>query len=64
MAENFLTGIGRSRGGDDRGYGPPPLKEHKKGFLSNTGPDPLKNRKATRPEFNIRPPSGHQQNAI
>ena len=27
MAENFLTGMGGSRGGDDRGYGPPPLPE-------------------------------------
>ena len=23
------------------------------GFLSNTGPDPLKNHKATKPEFNV-----------
>ena len=41
MAENFLTVKGGSRGGDDRGYGPP-RKITKKGFLSNTGPDPLK----------------------
>ena len=39
MTENFLTCMGGSRGGD-RGT---PLKDHKKiGFLSNTGPDPLK----------------------
>ena len=63
MAENFLTGMGGSKGGDGRGYGPP-LKDHKKGFLSNTGPDPLKNCKATRPEFNVRPSSGRQRNAI
>ena len=66
MAENFLTGMGGSRGGgrgDDRGYGPS-LKEHKKGFPSNTGPDPLKNPKATRPEFNVRPSLGRQQKAI
>ena len=41
-----------------------PLKDHNKiGFLSNTGPDPLKNRKATRLEFNIRPSFGRQRNA-
>ena len=44
------------------GHGPP--ERSQKGFLSNTGPDPLKNRKATRPEFNVRPPSGRQRNAI
>ena len=63
MAENFLTGMGGFR----RGQGvrtPPPPKGKKIGFLSNTGPDPLKNRKATRPEFNVRPSSGRQQNAI
>ena len=35
----------------DRGSGPP-LKNHKAiGFLSNTGLDPLKNHKATKPAF-------------
>ena len=67
MAENFLTGIGGSRGGGDRGSRPPPpppRKITKIGFPSNTGTDPLKNRKATRPEVNVRPSSGRQQNAI
>ena len=33
---------------------PPPLKNHKNiGFLSNTGPDLLKNHKATKPAFNF-----------
>ena len=33
------------------------LKNHKiKGFLSNTGEDPLKNHKATKPAFNVGPP--------
>ena len=37
------------------------LIDHKKiGLLSNTGPDPLQNRKATRPEFNVRPSSGSE----
>ena len=31
-----------------------PLKNHKNiGFLSSTGPDPLKNHKATKPAFNV-----------
>ena len=34
--------------------------ELKIGLLSNTGPDPPKNRKATRPEFNVRPSSGRK----
>ena len=39
--QNYLD-MGGSRGGD-RGSGPPPLVNHKNiGFLSNTGPDPLK----------------------
>ena len=48
------------------GRDPPPLlKDHKKlGFLSNTGLDPLKKCKATRPEFNVRPSLGRQQNSI
>ena len=44
-----------------RGSGPPPPppgKNHKYiFFLSNTGPDPLKNHKATKPEFNVGPSS-------
>ena len=38
----------------------PPLKNHKtKGFLSKTGPDPLKNYKATKPVFLVGPSSAH-----
>ena len=37
---------------------PPPLKNHKNiGFLSNSGPDPLKNYEATEPAFNVGPSS-------
>ena len=37
-----------------RGSGPPSLKNHKAiSFLSNTGPDPLKCHKATKPAFNV-----------
>ena len=36
-----------------KGIRPHPLKNHKNiGFLSNTGPDPLKYNKATEPAFN------------
>ena len=52
-----------SRGGD-RGSDPH-LENHKTiGFLSNTGLDFLKNHKATKPAFNVRPSSAHQQTAI
>ena len=60
IAENFLTGIGGSRGGGDRGSRPS-RKITKIGFLSNTVMDPLKNRQATRSEFIVRPSSGRQQ---
>ena len=37
-----------------QGIWTPPLENHTTtGFLSNTGPDPLKNRKATKPAFNV-----------
>ena len=40
-------------------------QNHKaKGFLSNTGPDPMKNHKATEPAFNVGPSMSHQRNAI
>ena len=55
--------MGGSRGGGGTG-GLDPLKIKKIGFLSNTGPDPLNNHKATKPAFNAGPPSAHQRNAI
>ena len=47
--------MGGSRGGGGGGRGSGlPLKNHKKiGFLNNTGLDPLKNHKATKPAFNV-----------
>ena len=48
---------------DPEGGGGPdlPLKNHKNiGFLSNTGPDPLKNHNATKPTFNVGPSSACQ----
>ena len=42
-----------------------PLKNHKNvGFLSITGLDPLKNHKATKPAFNLRPLLARQRNTI
>ena len=65
MAENFLTGMGGSRGGTGDHDPPPPTERSQKiGFLSNIGPDLLKNCKATRPEFNVRPSLGRQRKAI
>ena len=50
-------GGSRGGGGGDRGLDPY-LKNHKNiGFLSNTGPYPLKNHKATKPAFNVGPSS-------
>ena len=60
----ILMGIvhGRiKRGG--QGVRTPPLKNHiNKGFLCNTGPDPLKNHKATKPAFNVEPSSARKPN--
>ena len=40
---------------------PPPLKNPQNiGFISNTGPDPLKNHKAAKPAFNVGPSSARQ----
>ena len=55
-----------------RWFGPPPhthTHTHEKitknkGSLSNTGPDPLNNHKATKTAFNLGPLSTHQRNAI
>ena len=55
--------IGGSRGGTG-GPDPPPENHKNIGFLCNTGPDPLKFHKATKPAFNVGPSSAHQRNAI
>ena len=60
LIENFLTGMGGSRGGGGGGQGFRTNPERSQSLLSNTGPDPLKNRKATWPEFNVRPSSERQ----
>ena len=42
-----------------------PLENHKTiGFLMNTGPDPFKNQKATKPAFNVWPPSARHRNGV
>ena len=66
IAENISTGMGGFRsggGGGGRGSNPPE-RSLKIGFLSNTCQDPLINCKNTMPEFNDRPSSGCQRNAI
>ena len=54
----------RIQGGGAGGPDPLPLKNHKIWVLSNTGPDSLKNRKATKPAFNVEPSLVRQRNAI
>ena len=46
---------GSRGGGVIGGLDPPPEKSQNKGFSNNTstGPDPLKNRKATKPAFRL-----------
>ena len=51
--------------GVTRGPDPPPLKNHKNiGFLSNSGPVPLKSYEATEPAFNVGLSSAPQRNAM
>ena len=53
--------------GSDGGPGgrTPSLENHKSiGFLGKTGPDPMKNHKATKPAFNVGPSSVRQRNGI
>ena len=42
----------------------PPEESQNTGFLSDTGPYPPKNHKATKPAFNVEPSSVRQRNAI
>ena len=56
-------GMRGSRGGGGRAGGPflPEIHKNDIGFHGNTGPDPLKNHKATKPAFNVGPSSARQQ---
>ena len=57
----WIEGAGAGAGGADH---PPPRENHGNiGFLSNTGPEPLENHKATKPAFNVGPPLARQRNA-
>ena len=51
-------------GGGGRGLVPPHKNRTNIWFLSNTGPNPPENHKATKPEFNVGPSSARQRNAI
>ena len=51
-------------GGGLQGVWTSPEKSQNIGFRRNTGPEPLKNLKATKPAFNSGPSSARQQNAI
>ena len=61
---DYMTASMRgSKGGWAGGPDPPPLKNYKNiGFLSNSGPDPLKNHNAPEPAFNVGPSSVCQRN--
>ena len=56
--------MGGLRGGQGVQIPPPPEKSQNIGFLSNTGPDPMKNHKATKPAFNVEPSLDRQRKAI
>ena len=58
-------GVGGVTGGLYPPTPTPTLENYKNiGFLSNTGPGPLKNHKATKPAFNVGPSSARLRNAI
>ena len=65
----YVFGIKGSPCADPEGWGNMgsghPLKYHKnKGVHSNTGPDPMKNHKATNPKVSVGPPSACERNAF
>ena len=56
--------MGGSRGGGDRGSGPP-LKNHENiGFLSNNGPEPLRNQAIIQCRIIISPTAKHHLNGV
>ena len=58
-------GGGGGAGGPDTPPPPPPaLKNHRNIGLSNSGPDPLKKHKATKPALNVGPLAAGTRNAI
>ena len=64
MEALYKGSMRESRGGGGQGVRTP-LKNHKNiRFLSNTGPDPLKNYIATKPALKVAPSSARQRNTI
>ena len=63
-----LKSLGHARiegRGGAGGLDPPPMKNHKNiGFPRKTGPDPLKNYKATKPAFNVGPSFARSLNGV
>ena len=60
----FMTTM-RESSGVGGGQGVLSLNNHKAiGFFSNTGPEPLKSHKATKPVFNVGPSSPWQRNTV
>ena len=57
LVSEAMHGSRSGGGGGGGGQGSPlPVKNHKaKGFLSKTGPDHMRNHKATKPAFNVAP---------
>ena len=62
MLSLLLMNMRGSRGGT--GDLDPPKNHKNIGFLSNTGPDPLGNHKATKPAFIVVPSLARQRNTI
>ena len=60
----FFCSRADPEGKGGRGSGPPEKSQKLIGFHSNTGPDPLKKHKATKPAFNFGPSLARQSNAI
>ena len=61
----FISGPCADReGGGGAGVLTPSEKAQNTGFLSKTGPDRVKNHKATKPAFNVGPSSARKRNAI
>ena len=64
FCEHFISTNNVKRHARIQGVRTTPEKLKNIGFLNNTGPDPLKNHKATKPEFNVGQSSTPLQNAI